>query len=423
MTNENMSPATPFTKTYDVIIVGGGPGGSSSALFLQKKGYNVLLLEKAKYPRDKICGDAVSGKSVGMLKELGIEHEMEKMDNAKVFGLVFSSPEGKMLEIPFPVKDEEGKAKARGYVCRRIVFDNFLFSHVKQKVEAREEFQVTDLVWNETHDTVIGVKGIDTTTKKEEEFRAKFVIGADGAAGIVANKVNAEKIPDDHVCVATRVYYQNISGMTPNIEIHFIDSVMPGYFWIFPLENGKANVGLGMISKDRQAKGINLVEETERVIREHPLFQERFKNATKLTDVKGWTLPFGSFRRTLHGKGWLLVGDAASLVDPFSGEGIGNAMTSGKYAAEAIDRAIKANDFSPEFMKWYDTELWKEIGPELKTSYNLQKMGRHKWLLNLVIGKAAKSKEVRDTISGMLVNENARKSFISPMFYIKLLLA
>jgi geranylgeranyl reductase family protein len=402
--------------------VGGGPGGSSTAMFLQKKGYTVLLFEKAKYPRDKICGDAVSGKSVGMLKELGLDQGMETIDHAKVYGLVFSSPQGKVLEIPFPVKDGEGNVKPRGYVSRRLVFDDFLFSHAKQKVEAREEFQVTDLVFDETQ-TVVGVKGMDLKTKQTQEFRSKFVVGADSVYSIVAQKVNAEKIPEEHLCEATRVYYQNVSGLTPNIEIHFVDSVMPGYFWIFPLENGKANVGLGMVRSDRQKKGVNLVQETEKVINEHPLFKERFKNATKLGDIKGWTLPFGSFKRTLHGKGWILVGDAACLVDPFSGEGIGNAMTSGKFASEAIDRAYKANDFSPEFMKWYDQELWKEIGPEMDTSYLLQKMGRHKWLLNLVVGKAAKSKEIRDTISGMLVNEEARKSFISPMFYVKLLLA
>lgn len=421
MPSENNSPNSSSNLTYDVIVVGGGPGGSSSAMFLKKKGYNVLLLEKAKYPRDKICGDAVSGKSVGMLKELGIESEMENLENAKVYGLIFSSPEGKMLEIPFPVKDGEGHTKARGYVCRRMVFDNFLFSHAKKMVDVKEEFVVNDLIWE--NDIVVGVKGIDMTTKKEMEFRSKIVIGADGATSIIANKVNAQKIPDEHLCMAARVYYQGISGMTPNIEIHFIDSVMPGYFWIFPLENGKANVGLGMVSSDRQKKGVNLVAETERVIAEHPLFKERFKNSTKLNDIKGWTLPFGSFRRTLHGKGWFLVGDAASLVDPFSGEGIGNAMTSAKYVSEVIDEAFKTNNFSQEQMALYDTRLWAEIGPEMQTSYLLQKMGRHKWLLNMVIGKAARSKEVRETISGMLVNENARKSFISPMFYLKLLFA
>ncbi len=417
-TPSNANPA----QTYDVIVVGGGPGGSSTALFLHQKGYKVLLLEKAKYPRDKICGDAVSGKSVGMLKELGLDDQMETIDHAKVYGLIFSSPEGKMLEIPFPVKDDEGKTKPRGYVSRRIVFDNFLFSHAKQLVETREQFQVNDLILD-GKGSVIGVKGNDLVTKQPAEFRSKFVIGADGVYSVVAQKANAEKIPEEHLCEATRVYYKNVVGITPNIEIHFVDSVMPGYFWIFPLENGMANVGLGMVRKDRQKKGVNLVTETEKVIAEHPLFKERFKNAEKLSDIKGWTLPFGSFKRKLHGSGWFLVGDAACLVDPFSGEGIGNAMTSGKFVSEIIDEAIKTNNFSEELMMQYGKRLWAEIGPEMDTSYLLQKIGRHKWLLNLIVGKAAKSKEIRETISGMLVNEEARKSFISPMFYVKLLFA
>jgi geranylgeranyl reductase family protein len=391
-------------------------------MFLAKKGYKVLLLEKQKFPRDKICGDAISGKSVGMLKELGIEDKIENIDHAKVYGLIFSSPEGKMLEIPFPVKDGEGNAKPRGYVVRRIVMDNFLFTNAKKWVDTRENFQVNDLLFD-ADKKVIGVKGMDLNTKEEMEFKSKFVIGADGATSIVAQKVGAEKIPNEHLCSATRVYYKNVSGLTPNIEIHFIDSVMPGYFWIFPLENGMANVGLGMVVKDRMDRNLNLVTETEKVIAEHPVFKERFKNAEKLTDVKAWTLPFGSFKRTLHGPGYLLIGDAASLVDPFSGEGVGNAMTSAKFASEIIDECIKSNDFSMEKLAQFDQRLWKEIGPEMDTSYMLQKIGRHKWLLNLVVGKAAKSKEVRDTISGMLVNEEARKTFISPMFYVKLLLA
>ncbi|QQR92906.1 MAG: NAD(P)/FAD-dependent oxidoreductase [Candidatus Iainarchaeum archaeon] len=417
-----MTAETATSKTYDVIIVGGGPGGSTSAMFLAKKGYKVLVLEKQKYPRDKICGDAISGKSVGMLKELGIEKDIEKIDHAKVYGLVFSSPEGKTLEIPFPVKDGEGNTKPRGYVVRRIVMDNFLFQHAKKVADTREQFEVKDLLFDE-QGKVIGVKGVDLNTKEEHSFHSKFVIGADGSYSVVANKVNAEKVPEDHLCEATRVYYKNVAGITPNIEIHFVDSVMPGYFWIFPLENGMANVGLGMVRSDRQKKGVNLVKETEKVIMEHPLFKERFKDAEKLTDIKGWTLPFGSFKRKLHGPGYFLVGDAASLVDPFSGEGVGNAMTSAKFVSEVIDEAVKANDFSEAKLAQYDERLWKEIGPEMQTSYMLQKIGRHKWLLNLVVGKAVKSKEIRDTISGMLVNEEARKTFITPMFYVKLLLA
>ena len=98
------------------------------------------------------------------------------------------------------------------------------------------------------------------------------------------------------------------------------------------------------------------------------------------------------------------MGDAACLIDPFSGEGIGNAMLSGKIAAEIIDEAIKEGNVSEEFMNRYPEKLWAEIGPELKMSYDLQKIGRIKILLNIIIDKAANNREFREHISGMLSN-------------------
>ena len=129
-----------------------------------------------------------------------------------------------------------------------------------------------------------------------------------------------------------------------------------------------------------------------------------------------------SHHRKNHGNGWVLVGDAASLIDPFSGEGVGNALTSGKFAAKHIARALKEGNFSEQNFDAYDKELWDTIGPEIKTSYNLQKLGSKKWLLNLVIDKAAKKPKVRAAISGMLANEEAKKETISPVGLLKLLL-
>ena len=134
-------------------------------------------------------------------------------------------------------------------------------------------------------------------------------------------------------------------------------------------------------------------------------------------------MPLGSFHRKAHGNGWILLGDAAALIDPFSGEGVGNAMVSARMAGKVLEQAFKANDFSETFLKQYEEDVWKELGPELKTSYQLQRMGRIAPLLNLVIGKASKSKEIRETISGMIANENAKHSLINPLFYLKLLFA
>ena len=409
-------------KEYDAVIVGGGPGGSSTALFLKKNGVDkVLLIDKAKLPRDKICGDAFSGKSVGIAKELGIAQDFEKVPHEGVYGVLFSSPKGTMVEIPFP--GAEGKKNAKpGFCVRRINGDNVLFQNARKAVDTLEEFTITDLLWE--NGFVAGVKGMQKGNPTPIEIKAKIVVGADGTSSVVAQKVGHSALPAEHQVIATRGYYRGVTGMTGNIELHFVNEIMPGYFWIFPLEDGWANVGLGLLTSEKQKRKLDLRKTQEEIIANNALFRERFKNA-KIDGqgIKVWTLPLGSHHRKNFGNGWLLVGDAASLIDPFSGEGVGNAMTSGKFAAKHIARALKENNFSEENFAAYDKELWETIGPELKTSYNLQKIGRFKLLLNIVIGKAATKPKVKAAISGMLANEEAKKSTISPLGLVKLLLS
>ena len=405
-------------ETFDVIVVGGGPGGSTTATFLGQKGHKVLLLDKAKFPRDKTCGDAISGKSMGILREMGLLKDIEKIDQSKIYGVTFSSPEGYVVEIPFRTEENVG------YCARRLVYDNMLFNHSKKFSKAVEEFAVNDIVVENGY--VVGVKGTDLKTKTPKEYRAKVVVGGDGATSVVANKLGFDKIDENHHCVAVRAYYKGVTGMTQNIELHFVDSIVPGYFWIFPLDNGLANVGAGILTKDFKKKKINLKEWMFNEIKTNPLFKDRFANSEMVSEVKAWNLPFGSTHKKNHGNGFILVGDAASLIDPFTGEGIGNAMVSGKFAAIAIDEALKANDFSEKFFDRYDKALWDEIGPELYKSYQMQKRGAwningNYWLLNFIVKKAATNKHARDMIAETLSNETARKELTSPITYLKIL--
>lgn len=403
-------------ESFDVIVVGGGPSGCATAISLGKKGRKVLLLDKAKFPRDKTCGDAVSGKTLKALRELDLIPEVEKLPHGKVYGIMFSSPKGESVSIDFP--HPEGERVQSGYICRREAYDNMLFQAAKRYCKVIEDFAVTDLI--QAGGYVVGVKG--TGPSGPAEFKSSVVVGADGATSVVATKLGLSKLDPKHVSVSIRAYYDSIKGLTPNIEIHFVDSIQPGYFWIFPIEDGKANVGLGMTQDELKKRNVNLQAELDKIIKENPLFKERFAEAKLLTPIKGWTLPMGSKRRRATGNGFVLIGDAASLIDPFSGEGIGNGMTSGLLAARIIDAALKDNDVSEKRLKEYEKLLWQEIGPELHNSYILQRIGSFKFLLNFVIHKAAKNKEIQQTISGMLSNETAKKDFISPLFYVKLLL-
>jgi flavin-dependent dehydrogenase len=211
--------------------------------------------------------------------------------------------------------------------------------------------------------------------------------------------------------------------MDGSLEIHFVKSLMPGYFWIFPLENGLANVGVGMVMDDMKKYNVNLQKAMLDAIEKNPLFSERFKNAKLVSPIKAWSLPFGSKRRKVHDDNVLIVGDAAGLVDPFSGEGQGNALLSGKLAAQVAAGAIDSGDTSASALAKYDTMLWGEVWNELQTSYNMQKLGRYEWLLNFVVGKAATSPKAREAIAGTFTNKEAKGEYASPLFYLKLLLS
>ncbi|RMI09272.1 MAG: NAD(P)/FAD-dependent oxidoreductase, partial [Calditrichaeota bacterium] len=366
------------------------------------------------FPRDKICGDAISGKSIIYLRELGLLEELEKAPHAFVDSILFSSPRNdsvviKLIPTSYNV--------SQGYVCRRMVYDHILFRAAQKKVETLEGFAVQDLLRHKGQ--VIGVRG-RTRTGEEKEFTARVVVGADGFSSIVARKTGVYKHIPEHWLVATRAYYRGVSGLSSAIELHYVETVLPGYFWIFPLEDGLANVGLGMVHSELKKKGIRLkqahIEATE-----SPEFRERFRNAELIGDIVGSNLPVGSYRRQVHGDGFLLVGDAAGLVDPFTGEGIGNAMASAKIAAEALAEVCRNGNYRAEALNIYAQKLWKTLGPELDLSYRLQRTARITPLLNLVIRRASRSREVADWISGMIAGTVSKRELLSPFTYLKLL--
>ncbi|HLD77456.1 MAG TPA: NAD(P)/FAD-dependent oxidoreductase, partial [archaeon] len=413
------APAAPAAKaaakpklaaTFDAIVVGSGPGGSACARFLGMLGRKVLLLDKAKFPRDKTCGDGISGKSTRLLKELGITENIEARQHGRIKSVIFSSPKGDVIDIPVP-------AGAYGYCSPRLVFDNVVFEAAKAtpNVKTLEQFQVSEVL--KDGEKVIGVRGTDLVTKQSMEFRAPVTVGADGATSVVAKAVGQWSIVPEHLVVAIRMYYKNVTGMKEAIEMHFLDEVMPGYFWLFPVGDGLVNVGSGMLMSDLRERHVNLEEATLNAIKSSR-FAERFKDAEKVSPTQGWNLPVASYRRTVAGEGWVLVGDAASLIDPFTGEGIGNALLSGKLAAQTIDKALRGE---AKLMDYHE-QLWSTIGNEIATSYRMQKWGKRKWLLNAFIRKAAKRPELREYLSSTLASEEIKKGLVSPWKLLTIML-
>jgi geranylgeranyl reductase family protein len=402
---------------YDLIIVGAGPAGATTAIYAKLHGLKTLLLDKQKFPRDKICGDALSGKSVGILRDLELLDEVQNLPGAYIQSVTFSSPDHETFNID--LKKTSLKNVPKGFVIRREIFDEFLFNKAKHAADTTlENFTVTDIL--KENSTVVGIKGKNNSDNTLREYRGKIVIGADGYNSIVARTLGLYDHDPKHWVVALRCYYKDVKGLTDQIELHYVDEVVPGYFWIFPLEKNYANVGIGMLHHYIKQNNVDLKAALQNAI-DSPFFKERFADAKPMEKPTGWNLPVGSKRRKNYGEGFMILGDAAGLIDPFTGEGIGNAMYSARIAVEIAKDAIANNDVSEKILSKYFDRLWSEIGNELKVSHKLQKIGKYRFLLNFVIRKAARNRNVSDIIAGMLANEIPRKQLANPLFYLKLL--
>ena len=401
---------------FDVIIVGAGPAGTAAALYAHRLGLNCILLDKAVFPRDKICGDALSGKSVRIMRELGILDELNNLDGSEINRITFGSP--KNIQFDVNLKGTQNNDQiTKGFVIPREIFDNYLFEKADAVTDTRQGFSVKDLIFENNY--VVGVKG-KTRTATEEEFRAPVVMGCDGSNSIVARKLGLYEMEMDHTSVAVRCYYEGVKGLTDQIELHYVKEVNPGYFWLFPAGDGRANIGIGLSKSDMKKENRTLRQIMDEVTQTE-YFKERFADAEQLERPVGWNLPLGSIHRKNHGNGFMLLGDAAGLVDPFTGEGIGNAMVSGQYAMEVAAKSKLSGDFSEKAFAEYDELLWRDIGKELRTSTKLQSLARSKFLLNFVINRASRNEEVQNIISGMLANEIPKDELSSPLFYFKIL--
>jgi len=406
----------------DVCIVGAGPGGVTAALHLANRGIPCTLVDKAFFPRDKVCGDALSGKVLNELRRIDDALPAQLAGSAvslPAWGMQLTAPGGQPLRIPFRTGYDPGAEAAPGYVARRMDFDNLLVDEARRRPEITllegvpvKTFSFADGNWS--------LAGADGAPR----IRSQLLIVANGAQSSFSRKTAGLDLRPEHHCAGLRAYYRNVSGCHHEnfIELHFLEPLLPGYFWIFPLPGGYANVGVGMLSSHVRRGRINLRAAMLDLIATHPALRDRFAGAERVGDISGYGLPLGSRRHDISGNHYLLVGDAAHLVDPFTGEGISNAMISGRWAAEQAALALGAGDFSARRLRGYDEAVYRRLGRELQLSYRMQQLLRFPWLFNAVARKAARNPAFADLLSCMFNDLDVRAQLKKPLFYLKLLL-
>lgn len=407
------------SASCDLAVVGAGPAGAATALYAARLGLDVTLIDKRVFPRDKICGDAIARKSLSYLRELGLLDRVRAHPHEPIGRAVLASPNGSQVAIDLSSRDEP----APHMVCRRQDFDHVLVEAARAECRVIEGAAVTDVVQN--HGRAAGV--VLHEAERDREVRARVVVGADGFDSVVARRLGFYRHDSSRWFVATRGYYRGLEVAPGTVEVHFFDETLPGFLWLFPTGDGVINVGLGLVHLDLKRRRVKLRDVHESVIAS-PRMRERFRRAERIGEVHGWNLPTPDTSRTLAGDGFLLVGDAAGLVDPFSGEGIGNALASAKVAATVIAESVQAREpaESKRTLSRYPKQMWDAVdGRELSLHYKLRSLARSRGIVDFLIGRAAARPDVLAWLQSMTSGSGAvarKAELLSPMTYARLFL-
>jgi flavin-dependent dehydrogenase len=308
-------------------------------------------------------------------------------------------------------------ASAPGYVCRRMDFDNFLIREIKNKPQIS--------FWEDTE--IIRYERTSTgflLYEKEGKigFNCRLLLVADGAHSAFARKIAGLAKDPAHHAASVRAYYKGVGGTEGSslIELHFLKSILPGYFWIFPLPDGHANVGLGIRSDVVARKRINLRKEFENLMRTHPALRERFAGAELEGIIEGYGLPLGSRQLPISGDHYMLLGDAGHLIDPLTGEGIGNAFYSGIIAAEQAQQCLDKGNFSAEFLRDYDKRVARVLGSEMNLSYRLQRLLSYPKVANTLARIMAGNSKLLGVFTRMYNDFELRLQLVNPLFWLKM---
>ncbi|WP_310393327.1 geranylgeranyl reductase family protein [Hymenobacter sp.] len=363
---------------YDVAIIGAGPAGTACALALRHSGLRVALLDKARFPRDKVCGDAIPGHALKALRQLDPAFadslwQLEPLDAVRQSRLV--APNGGSLVLEW---------KLPSFSSPRATFDEALLTLVRThaaRTVILESTALRDLRLEADHVRLLPAQG--------PEITSRLVIGCDGAHSVVGRKLLPEpRLARAHHCVGVRAYFENIAGAESGTTEFFLTrDYLAGYCWLFPVGQGRYNVGLGMLAEVVAAHKVDLKQTLLRLLATHPALAGRFAAARQLGPVVGFGLPLGGGRvRPISGARFLLCGDAASLIDPLQGHGIDTAIQSGILAAAQAAACCAQRDFSAAFTAQYDAQIAEKIGRKLAKSYRLMRfLSTKPWLVDAAV--------------------------------------
>lgn len=402
------------------MVAGGGPAGAICAYYLAQAGKKVILIDAQNFPRDKVCGDFISPASLKELERTSIVH-LDEFKSSNIITAATISLDGKKhLTQTIPrIKELDNY----GRVIPRFLLDNWIINLTKQQgVQVITPCKLLNYVTHE-HSVMIECEHMG----KNKRFLAKILVGADGSNSRVARILQGKKPNPNHKIIAVRAYFEQVNCIPKHAEIFFSKDNFPGYSWFFPVTKSTANVGIGILYETFPKRESNLKTLLLEAINKDPFFKARIGQNAIPAKIAGWPLSCYDPTAVNIKDRVILVGDAASLINPFSGEGIQYALQSGRFAAETIIECFKNEEpFNTKSLKRFDTQLRKEIGLDLSFGNIIIHLIRNKnlsflWfnLLYVIYYRSRKDKQYASISGGIFVGSVPMYQLISISYVYK----
>ena len=395
----------------DVVVIGAGPGGSSAAYWLARYGLDVRLLDKREFPRDKTCGDAIAPRSLAALERMGLLAQLDapRFSTARAFG-----PGGRQMRSSMGARDS--RYPRYSLVIRRVKFDDAVRRHA---IEAGAVF----IGGFNVQSALNAGERVVVSGQRDGHFQsigARLAVVAVGANVALLRSIGVlDKTPP--MILAARSYFEGLDPQDDLLDFYFDDVIRPGYGWVFPLGDGTANVGAGFLAK--RGRSVTGREAFDFFRARNTAARKRLKDARQVGPVKGYPLRIDFATAPTFGERMLLVGEAAGLVNPLTGEGIDFALESGEIAAEFAVSALRRGDLSRRGLRDYDRRLRQKFQSVFVATMWLRRLYLNPLVLRLLMDRAARRPELADLVGGVVTATSDPRFGLNPATILRYLFA
>jgi len=401
----------------EVVVVGGGPAGSSTAWFLAQAGFDVLVVDRARFPRDKTCSEYMSPQAARILDAMGALGLVESAGADKLNGMSVTSPAGVTLRGDFAADHGYRGYRDHGLALRRTILDEILLRRAEAGgARVREGVKVTDVL-KSPDGRVCGVQ-IRDADDAPRELRARVVIGADGLRSVVGRRLGLIRNGWPRR-IALVSHYRGIEGMKDVGEIHLDRR---GYSGMANVGNGLTNVAVvvpASISAEIAGDRTGFFEEW---FASRPHLAPRFANAERVSPVRA-TGPFASAAKVAWTPGAALVGDAADFYDPITGEGVYAALRGGELLADHVTRALRDADGGNGALRDYDAARRREFSGKWKVERIIGMSICSTATMNRIARVLAANKGMADLFVGVAGDFVPARAILNPGFFLQLAFA